>query len=97
MSMHSIRYPGESAAYRAARDHLLAAEIDLRRKTEEVAALRRQLPPGGPVPEDYVFDGPAGKVRLSELFEKPAASLVIYSYMSSTSRRKGAGRTGFQA
>jgi predicted dithiol-disulfide oxidoreductase (DUF899 family) len=81
MSLHAIRFPGESAAYRAARDELLAAEIELRRKTEDVAALRRKLPPGGAVPEDYVFDGPAGKVRLSELFQKPDASLVIYSYM----------------
>ena len=81
MSMHSMRYPGESAAYRAVRDELLAAEIELRRKTAEVAALRRKLPPGGPVPEDYVFDSPAGKVRLSGLFKKPEASLVIYSYM----------------
>jgi predicted dithiol-disulfide oxidoreductase (DUF899 family) len=81
MSLHNTRFPGESAAYRAARDELLAAEIELRRKTEEVAALRRKLPPGGAVPEDYVFDGPAGKVRLSELFQKPDASLVVYSYM----------------
>jgi predicted dithiol-disulfide oxidoreductase (DUF899 family) len=81
MTMHSIRFPGESAAYRAARDELLAAEIELRRKTEAVAALRRKLPPGGEVPQDYVFDGPAGKVRLSQLFQKPDASLVIYSYM----------------
>jgi len=81
MSLHNTRFPGESAAYRTARDELLAAEIELRRKIEDVAALRRKLPPGGAVPEDYVFDGPAGKVRLSELFQKPDASLVIYSYM----------------
>ena len=68
MSLHAIRFPGESAAYRAARDELLAAEIELRRKTEDVAALRRKLPPGGAVPEDYVFDGPAGKETLAELF-----------------------------
>jgi predicted dithiol-disulfide oxidoreductase (DUF899 family) len=80
-SLHSKCFPGESAAYRTARDELLVAEMALRRQTEAVAALRRKLPPGGAVPEDYVFDGPAGKVRLSELFKKPAASLVIYSYM----------------
>ena len=27
--LHSVRFPGESAAYRAARDELLRAEMDL--------------------------------------------------------------------
>jgi predicted dithiol-disulfide oxidoreductase (DUF899 family) len=31
---HSVRFPGESADYRAARGRLLAAESDLRRKVE---------------------------------------------------------------
>ena len=48
-------FPGESAAYRAARDRLLKQENELRRATEAVAAARRNLPPGGVVPEDYVF------------------------------------------
>jgi predicted dithiol-disulfide oxidoreductase (DUF899 family) len=63
-------FPGESAEYRAARDRLLEREIELRRLTEDVATARRQLPPGGLVPEDYVFAGAAGAVRLSELFEE---------------------------
>ena len=37
-SLHDARFPGESAAYRAARDQLLEAEIALRRQTEAVAA-----------------------------------------------------------
>ena len=49
-----VRYPGESAEYREARDRLLAAEIELRRQIEAVAAARRDLPPGGEVPEEYV-------------------------------------------
>ena len=48
-------FPGESAEYRAARDRLLEQEIELRRAMEAVAAARRALPPGGVVPEDYVF------------------------------------------
>ena len=53
---------------------------------EEVAASRRALPPGGPVPEDYVFrgigdDGAPTDVRLSELFASGKDSLVIYSFM----------------
>jgi predicted dithiol-disulfide oxidoreductase (DUF899 family) len=81
-----VTYPGESAEYRAARDALLAKEIDLRRHTEAVAAERRELPPGGEVPEDYVFrgegpDGGPADVPLSELFAPGRDSLAIYSFM----------------
>jgi len=37
-SKHSVRFPGETDAYRAARDKLLDAEIELRRNIESVAA-----------------------------------------------------------
>jgi predicted dithiol-disulfide oxidoreductase (DUF899 family) len=82
----SVAFPGESAEYRAARDRLLGQEAELRRATEAVAAARRELPPGGVVPEDYLFqgDGAGGKptdVRLSELFEPGKDSLVIYNMM----------------
>jgi predicted dithiol-disulfide oxidoreductase (DUF899 family) len=82
----SVRFPGESTEYRAARDRLLEQEIELRRATEAVAAARRELPPGGVVPEDYVFqgrapDGPPSDLRLSELFAPGKDSLVIYSMM----------------
>ena len=82
----SVAFPGESAEYRAARDRLLEREIELRRAMEAVAAARRELPPGGPVPEDYVFqgagsDGEVTDVRMSELFESGKESLVIYSFM----------------
>jgi predicted dithiol-disulfide oxidoreductase (DUF899 family) len=81
----SLTFPGESAEYRAARDELLAQEIDLRRAMEEVAAARRALPKGGVVGEDYVFegavDGGTGEVKLSELFAPGQDSLVIYSMM----------------
>jgi predicted dithiol-disulfide oxidoreductase (DUF899 family) len=79
-------YPGESAEYRAARDRLLEQEIELRRATEAVAETRRRLPPGGTVPEDYVYrglgpDGAPTDVRLSELFAPGRDSLAIYSMM----------------
>jgi predicted dithiol-disulfide oxidoreductase (DUF899 family) len=81
----SLAFPGESAEYRAARDELLAQEIDLRRAMEDVAAARRALPKGGVVGEDYVFeaavDGGTGEVKLSELFAPGMDSLVIYSTM----------------
>jgi predicted dithiol-disulfide oxidoreductase (DUF899 family) len=81
-----LSYPGESAGYREARDGLLAAEIELRRQIEAVAAARRELPPGGEVPEDYVFhgageDGGPTDVRLSDLFAPGRDSLLIYSFM----------------
>jgi predicted dithiol-disulfide oxidoreductase (DUF899 family) len=82
----SIAFPGESAAYRGARDRLLEQEVELRRAMEAVAAARRALPPGGFVPEDYVFQG-RGKggaptdVRLSELVVPGKDSLAIYSFM----------------
>jgi predicted dithiol-disulfide oxidoreductase (DUF899 family) len=75
-----MRLPGESAEYRAARDRLLDAEIELRRQTEAVAAMRRELPPGGAVPQDYVFDGEGGDIRFSELFGDHD-TLVVYSFM----------------
>ncbi len=81
-----ISFPGESAQYRVARDRLLEREAELRRLTEAVAAARRELPPGGAVPQDYVFQeagprGSAAEVRLSELFAPGKDSLVIYSFM----------------
>ena len=76
----SMRFPNESAEYRAARDRLLDAESDLRRQTEAVAALRRDLPAGGVVPQDYVFDEDGEEVRLSELFGDHD-TLVVYSFM----------------
>ena len=88
-ALHSERFPNESKSYRAARNELLKAEMELRRKTEAVAALRRKLPPGGPVPEDYEFEEGAAdladtvtvrRVKMSELFERDA-SLAVYSYM----------------
>jgi len=81
----AVAFPGESAEYRAARNRLVDQEIELRRAMEAVAEARRRLPPGGVVPQDYVFQaqGPGGpaEVWLSELFAPGKDSLVIYSMM----------------
>ena|SRR5712692_1197925 len=74
-------FPNEKPKYRAARKKLLKAELALRKQVEQVASLRRKLPPGGEVPEDYVFESEQGKVRLSELFVN-GNTLVAYSFMS---------------
>jgi predicted dithiol-disulfide oxidoreductase (DUF899 family) len=80
-----MAFPNESAKYREARNALLDAEIALRRQTEAVAAMRRALPPGGEVPENFVFERIGThqrpeQVRLSELFGEHS-SIMIYSYM----------------
>jgi predicted dithiol-disulfide oxidoreductase (DUF899 family) len=82
----STRFPGESPEYRDARDRLLKREVELRRVTEDVAAVRRALPPGGVVPENYAFEGagPGGtptKVTLSDLFEPGKDTLFLYNMM----------------
>jgi predicted dithiol-disulfide oxidoreductase (DUF899 family) len=77
----SITFPGESAVYRAARNALLQREIELRRAMEDVARARRELPPGGIVPEDYELRGADGPVRLSQLFAPGRDSLVVYHMM----------------
>ena len=80
-----MAFPNETPDYRTARNALLEAEIALRRQTEAVAEMRRALPPGGDVPEDYVFERIGAhfrpeSVKMSELFgEHP--TLLLYSYM----------------
>ena len=83
--LHAKSFPNESAAYRTKRDALLKAEMGLRREIEKVAALRRKLPAGGTVPEDYLFEeiAPGGgtrPVKLSELFGDKD-TLIIYGFM----------------
>jgi predicted dithiol-disulfide oxidoreductase (DUF899 family) len=77
-------FPGESSEYRLARNRLLEEEIELRRTIERVAAQRRALPPGGAVPEDYLFEEAAeggGAVKFSQLFAPGKDTLVVYSFM----------------
>ena len=83
--MSEPRYPNESQEFRAAREALLKDEQELIHKVKSVAAKRRQLPLGGQLKEDYVFqwanDGKVGKpVRFSELFGDKN-SLLVYSWM----------------
>ncbi len=55
-SLHTVRFPGETEQYRQARDELVAAEVDLRRQLETIAAQRRLLPLGGEIQADYEFE-----------------------------------------
>lgn len=88
--MDQVNLPGESSESRSARDALLSEEHELTRRIEAVAELRRALPDGGAIPEDYEFtegpadlsaDEPAHRVRLSELFGPRHDTLVLYSFM----------------
>lgn len=90
--MDHLSFPNESADYRTARNKLLDAEMDLRRQLEAVAVQRRALPPGGAVPEDYVFDRIGAneqveQVRLSELFGDHN-NILLYSFMYGPERKK---------
>lgn len=84
-AMVEVQYPNESAEYRSARAKLLDAEIALRRQVEDVARQRRQLPDGGELKEDYVFDelvdGSVRQVSFSELLPASKKSLFVYSFM----------------
>jgi predicted dithiol-disulfide oxidoreductase (DUF899 family) len=76
-----IRFPNESADYRAARTALLAEEIELRRHIERVAAMRRALPPGGMVGGDYRFiDENGAEIGLIDMFG-PHDTLIAYHWM----------------
>jgi predicted dithiol-disulfide oxidoreductase (DUF899 family) len=83
-----LHFPGESAEYRAARNALLAEEMELRRQKERVAVQRRALPAGGMIPEDYEFDGDGGKVKLSALFSPGKDTLAVYSFMYGPERER---------
>ena len=86
---HDMRFPGESQAYREARDRLLEAERALRRQAESVAELRRALPQGGRVSKDYLFssgfadrgDGELETIGFADLFEPGKDTLVVYNFM----------------
>jgi predicted dithiol-disulfide oxidoreductase (DUF899 family) len=84
--MAGLTFPNETPEYRRARNQLLQAEIKLREEIERVAAMRRAVPLGGKVKEDYCFEeigdkGTVRKVKLSELFASSRNSLFAYSFM----------------
>jgi predicted dithiol-disulfide oxidoreductase (DUF899 family) len=83
---NKIYFPNESADYRKARNALLAEEIELRRHVERVAAQRRQLPPGGEIPQDFGFASERGSARFSGVFGDKS-TLMVYSMMYGPQRK----------
>lgn len=66
--------------YEAARAELLDAEVALMQQREQVASLRRALPPG-PIIKDYTFADVDGPVTLSQLSTDPDRPLIVYHFM----------------
>jgi len=88
-----VPYPNETPEYRKARNELLDAEDALRDQVERIAELRRQLPLGGEIEQDYVFQerdasGQVSEVRLSQLFAPGRDSLFLYGFMFGTAMEK---------
>src|ERR1700686_3807590 len=81
MSMNTIENPKivSRDEWLAARRALLAKEKQLTHERDAIAAERRQLP-WVKVEQNYVFDGPKGKVTLADLFEGNS-QLIIYHFM----------------
>ncbi len=84
---NKAHFPNETDQYRKARNSLLAEEIELRRHIERVAELRRALPSGGEVPENYTLEAENGPVKFADLFGNKQ-TLVVYSYMFGPQRQR---------
>lgn len=92
---HAAHPPVASEAeWRVRRIQLLEREKESARICDGVAAERRRLPMVR-IEQDYVFEGPAGKRRLRDLFEgRP--QLVVYHFMFDPAWEKGCpGCTGY--
>jgi predicted dithiol-disulfide oxidoreductase (DUF899 family) len=81
-------FPGESQAYAAAREALLAEEIELRRHLTRVAEQRRALPAGPVIDRDYRFvDANGAELGLIDLFGEHD-TLVTYFWMYGPGRAR---------
>jgi len=83
---NEIHYPNETREYRAARNALLAEEIELRRHIERVADQRRALPAGSPIPKDFDLVTESGPASFSSLFGDKD-TLLVYSMMFGPKRK----------
>ena len=87
-ALRESRFPNKSPAYAAARQALLAAEIEARRALGRVAAQRRALPPGPLVEPDYRFRlADRREVGLIDLFGEHD-TLVTYFWMYGPERAR---------
>ena len=81
-------FPGSSAEYAAARQALLAEEIEFRRHMTRLVEQRQALPPGPMIEKDYRFkDEQAFEVGLPDLFGDKD-TLVTYFWMYGPQRER---------
>jgi predicted dithiol-disulfide oxidoreductase (DUF899 family) len=76
MTRHQVAAP---AQWIEARKELLRQEKEFTRQRDKLSEARRNLP-WLHVTKDYVFDGPAGRTTLAQLFG-PHSQLIIYHFM----------------
>jgi predicted dithiol-disulfide oxidoreductase (DUF899 family) len=81
------------AEWLSARKELLAKEKALTRQRDAVNSERRQLPMVR-IEKAYVFDGPAGKARLLDLFGE-RRQLIVYHFMFDPSWDEGCPSCSF--
>jgi predicted dithiol-disulfide oxidoreductase (DUF899 family) len=84
MSLPTVVSPSE---WQEAREALLVKEKEATRAGDALAAERRRLPMVR-IDKDYVFDGPAGKTRLVDLFEG-RRQLLLYHFMFGPNQEAG--------
>jgi predicted dithiol-disulfide oxidoreductase (DUF899 family) len=84
---NQAHFPNESAQYRKARNELLVEEIELRRRLERIASLRRALPPGGEIPREFELVSESGPIRFFTLFGDKD-TLMVYSMMYGPQRKE---------
>ena len=84
-----------SSEWLAARRELLEKEKELTRARDELAIARRELP-WVKIDKDYVFEGPSGKVSLTELFGK-RSQLIVYHFMFGPGWQEGCPSCSFLA
>ncbi|MDO9358710.1 MAG: DUF899 family protein [Polaromonas sp.] len=81
-------FPGASAEYDAAREALLAEEIEFRRHSTRLVEQRRALPPGPVITKNYRFKDEQGmEVGLLDLFGDKD-TLVTYFWMYGPQRER---------
>jgi len=86
---------GSHEKWLEARLDLLAAEKDLTRRSDQVAALRRQLP-WVKVDKPYTFEGSGGRVALAELFDG-RHQLIVQHFMLAPGKEQGCPSCSYMA
>src|SRR3974390_21710 len=83
------------AEWLTARKELLKKEKEFNRLRDELSRQRRELP-WEKVDKDYVFEGPTGKVALTELF-RGRSQLIVYHFMFGPGWEQGCPSCSFIA